>query len=146
MKSLSFKSGVILLGLAIFTYAEAWGADWKYFSMTHHGTFLWYDTQGVTYHPNEVIRVWIKLITDDKILEKIKNGTKLTESELDQMVSERDYEKSLIEINCAKKTYSCLERYKYDSRGFIKSGALEFAIGDMQPNSVAETLYKTLCK
>ncbi len=147
MKSLSFKLGVILFGLAIFTYVEVWGADWKYFSMTQNGTFFWYDTQGVTYHPNEVIRVWIKVVIADNILEKIKkSGAKLTESELDQMVSERDYEKSLIEINCVKKTYGCLERYKYDSRGFIKSGALEFAIEDIQPNSVAETLYKTLCK
>jgi hypothetical protein len=146
MKSLSGKLGIILIGLTIFTYAEVRGEDWKFFSWAHNGTFFWYDTQGVAYHPNEVVRVWIKLVTDDKILEKIKSGAKLKESELDQMVSEKDYEKSLIEINCVKKTYGCLKRYKYDSIGFLKSGALESAIGDIQPNSIAETLYKTLCK
>src|SRR4030042_4926563 len=146
MKSLSVKLGVILIGLAIFSCAEVWGEDWKFLSWAHNGTFFWYDTQGAAYHPNEVVRVWIKIVTDDKILEKIKSGAKLKESELDQMVSEKDYEKSLIEINCVKKTYGCLERYKYDSIGFLKSGALESAIWDIQPNSIAETLYKTLCK
>ncbi len=31
MKSLSVKLGVILIGLAIFSYAEVWGADWKFY-------------------------------------------------------------------------------------------------------------------
>jgi len=31
MKSSLGKLGGILIGLAIFTYAEAWGADWKFF-------------------------------------------------------------------------------------------------------------------
>jgi hypothetical protein len=33
MKSLPFKLGVILIGLAIFGCAEVWGADWKLFSL-----------------------------------------------------------------------------------------------------------------
>jgi hypothetical protein len=31
MKSLSVKLGVILIGLAIFGYAEVWGEDWKFY-------------------------------------------------------------------------------------------------------------------
>jgi hypothetical protein len=31
MKSLSVKLGVILIGVAIFGYAEVWGANWKFF-------------------------------------------------------------------------------------------------------------------
>ena len=49
MKSLSVKLGVILIGLAIFSYTEVWGADWKYFSAGDDGIFYWYDAQGVTY-------------------------------------------------------------------------------------------------
>ena len=33
MKSLLVKLGVILIGLAIFGYAEVWGADWRLFSL-----------------------------------------------------------------------------------------------------------------
>jgi len=31
MKSLSFKLGVILIGLMILGNAEVWGADWKFY-------------------------------------------------------------------------------------------------------------------
>ena len=37
MKSISFRVGVILIGLAIFTYAEAWGADQAVYSTTDTG-------------------------------------------------------------------------------------------------------------
>jgi len=39
MKSLSVKLGVILIGLAIFSYGEVWGADWKFFeNFTYNST------------------------------------------------------------------------------------------------------------
>ena len=34
MKSLYLTFGVIVIGLAMFSYAEAWGGDWKFYSET----------------------------------------------------------------------------------------------------------------
>jgi len=99
MKFLSVMLGVILVGLFILGNAEVWGADWKYFSAGDDGVFYWYDAQGVAYQPNRIVRVWIKKVKADEIMDKVKSGTKITASELEQMTRERNYERSLIEID-----------------------------------------------
>jgi len=147
MKSLSSKLGVILIGLSIFTYAEVWGADWKYFASGVDGTFYWYDAQGMTYQPNRIIQVWIKKVKADEIMDRVKSGGKITASELEQMTLERSYERSLIEIDCVEKTFNILQKLNYDSRGVLKSG--ESKQGGKRPilkNSNAERLYQAVCK
>jgi hypothetical protein len=59
MKSLSVTLGVILIGLAIFGYAEVWGADWKYFFEDREG-MLFYDVTSITRSSENIVRVWIK--------------------------------------------------------------------------------------
>jgi hypothetical protein len=146
MKSL-FKLGVMLMGFFIFTYAEVWGADWKYFAVGGDGIFYWYDGQGVTYQPNRVIQVWIKKVKADEIMDMIKSGAKITVSELEQMTLERNYERSLIEIDCVGNTFNILQKLDYDSKGVLKSG--ESKHGEKKPilkNSGAEKLYQAVCK
>jgi len=147
MKSLSVKLWAILIGLAIFGYAEVWGEDWKYFGSGGKGTFWWYDTQGVTYHPNSVIQVWIKRVKDDEITGMVKSGEKITVSELEQMTLERSYERVLIEIDCVEKTLNQLQKFNYDSKGVLKSGESKLDSKKSIPtNSLAERLYKAVCK
>jgi hypothetical protein len=147
MKSLSVKFGVILIGLIIFSYAEVWGEDWKYFGAGGKGTFWWYDTQGVTYHPNRVIEVWIKKVKADEIMDMAKSGEKITVSELEQMTLEMSYERSLIEIDCVDKTLTHLQKFNYDSKGVLKSGESKLdSKKSISPNSLAERLYKAVCK
>jgi len=147
MKSLSVSLRVILVGLAISGYAEVWGADWKYFAVGGDGTFYWYDAQGVTYQPNKVVEVWIKKVKADEIMEMLKRGAKITASELEQMTLERDYERSLIEIDCGGNTFNILQKLNYDSKGVLKSG--ESKAGGKKPilkDSRAERLHQAVCK
>jgi hypothetical protein len=53
-----------------------WG-DWKYFGAGGDGIFWWYDTQGVTYHPNRMINVWVKKVRADEIVDRVKSGGKI---------------------------------------------------------------------
>jgi hypothetical protein len=64
----ALKLGSILVGLTVLIWAEVWGADWKYFAVGGDGIFYWYDAQGVTRQPNQVIQVWIKKVKADEIM------------------------------------------------------------------------------
>jgi len=96
MRSLLVKLGVVLIGFAIFTHAELWGADWKYFGAGDDGIFWWYDAQGVVYQPNRIIHVWVKKVKADEIKNMVEIWAKVTLSELEQMTSKRDYERFLM--------------------------------------------------
>ena len=147
MKSLTINLGVIVIGLTIFGYAEVRGADWKYFSAGGDGTFYWYDAQGVTYQSNRIIRVWIKKVKAHEIMDMVKSGAKITAYELEQMTLERDYERSLIEIDCVEKTFNHLQKLNYDPKGVLKSGESKpGARKSIQKNSNAERLYQAVCK
>ena len=147
MKSLVGELGVILIGVLIFGYAEVWGEDWKYFSAGDDGIFYWYDAQGVTYQSNRIIQVWIKKVKADEIMDMAKGGAKITASELEQMTLERNYEQSLIEIDCVEKTFNHLQKLNYDSKGVLKSGESKHgAKKSIRKNSNAERLYQAVCK
>ena len=147
MKLLLGRLGVILIGLIIFGYAEVWGQDWRYFASGVDGTFWWYDPQGVTYHPNMIIHIWVKRLKADEIMDMVRNGAKLTMCELDQMISERNYEQVLMEIDCVKKTADERQKLHYDSKGVLKSGESILGARESIPtDSIAERLYKTVCK
>jgi hypothetical protein len=147
MKSLSVKLGVILVGLAIFSNTEVWGEDWKYFGAGGDGIFWWYDTQGVTYHSNRMINVWVKKVRADEIVDRVKSGGKLTLSELEQMTSEKNYERVLMEIDCVEKTVNFLQKLNYDAKGVLKSGESQLGSKKSIPtDSVAERLYKAVCQ
>jgi hypothetical protein len=147
IRSLLGNLGVILIGFAIFTHAEVWGADWKYFGAGGDGIFWWYDAQGITYQPNRIIHVWVKKVKADEIKDMVESGAKVTLSELEQMTSERDYERSLMEIDCVKKTVNHLQKLNYDSKGVLKIGESKLGAKESIPtDSVAERLYQAVCK
>ena len=136
-----------IVGLVIFSHAKVWGEDWKLFSLGDDGIFWWYDTQSVTYEPDKLIRVWVKRVKAEEIFEMIKSGTKVDRSQLEKMTSEMDYEKSLMEIDCVEKTANQVQKMNYDSKGVLKSGESKLdAKKGIPPDTVAERLYKIVCK
>ncbi len=146
MKSF-FRLVVVLIGLVILCHTEVRGENWKYFSTADDGVFYWYDAQGVTYQPNRIIQVWIKKLRADELMPMVKSGAKITDSELEQMTLGRDYERSLIEIDCVEKTFNHLQKLNYDSKGTLKGGESKFAgKKNIRKNSNAERLYKAVCK
>ena len=148
MKSSLSRSLIItIVGIAIFFNAEAWGEDWKLFTISSDEVFWWYDTQSVTYQPDKTIRVWVKRVKAEEIFKTMKSGTKIDPAELEKMTSGMDYERFLMEIDCVQKTAGHLQKLNYDSNGALKSG--ESKIGTKKaipPGSVAEKLYKIVCK
>ncbi len=138
---------LMIVGLAIFSHAEARGEDWKLFSVGSEGVFWSYDTQSVTYQLDKTIRVWVKRVKAEEILQTMKSGTKVDRSQLESMISGREYEKSLMEIDCPGKTVIRLQKLNYDSKGVLKSGESNPGTKKaIPPDSVAEKLYKILCK
>ena len=149
MKSLSVKLGavIIVIGLSVFPYAGAWGADWKYLAAGENGICWWYDSQGVTAQPDKMMRVWVKRVKVEEISESIKSGVKIDRSQLEKMISERDYELFLMEIDCVGKTVRGLQKSNYDSKGVLKSGeSIIDTKKDIPADSVVERLYKIVCE
>ena len=149
MKSLSIRLGVtlVIIGLGLFTYARVWGEDWKYIGEGGNGTFWWYDTQGMTNNPNRIIQVWVKKVKADEIIDMVKSGRKLTVSELEQMTSEKNSERFLMEIDCVEKTVNLLQKLNYDSKSVLKGGESRPGAKESIPtDSVGERLYKAVCK
>ncbi len=148
MKSLLTKwMSFPIVGLAIFFHADARGEDWKIFSVGSDGVFWSYDTQDVDYQPDNMIRVWVKKVKAEEIFKMIKSGTKIDRSQLERMISGREYETSLMEIRCHEKTANHLQRLSYDSKGILRGGESQPRTKRIiPPDSVAEKLYKIVCK
>lgn len=65
MKSLYLTFGVIVIGLAMFSYAEAWGGDWKFYSETD--LFISYDDKETISCPSKnIIGVWMKEVNTEE--------------------------------------------------------------------------------
>ena len=65
MKSLPVTLRLILIGLVVFGYAEASGADWKLFRKTEDAKF-YYDKEDVTHLARKIVKVWIKQVYTKK--------------------------------------------------------------------------------
>jgi len=138
MKSLLGKLGVILFGLAIFTYAEVWGADWKYFGSAKDGLYF-YDPQSITRPSENIVRVWTKTSYNEMgVKEWVKeHGTSL--EKLDNLVV-------LIEINCADKTLRFLQSACYSKNNeVINVGTSPSTQLFVEPESMTEELFKIMC-
>jgi hypothetical protein len=150
MKSLLVRSGVALvIGVAIFGYAEVWGADWKYFSSTDLYECFYYAGSMTRYTdiaggpPRNIVRVWIKL--------------EYTEKGIDGMVKKfgKEYENlsyslQLWEIHCSLKKQQILSITEYSVEGNVlntkPTKSRPSSWKSFSRESVGESLYKTVCK
>ena len=139
MKSLLGKVGVILIGLMILGYAEAWGADWELYSSSEK-VFYYYDAQNITRPSKNVVRVWEKWdYTEKGVMDMVGSFGKEYEN-----LSHTIF---FLEINCSKKKNRGLSLTHYDHKGSVVysiSSPSEWR--SINPESMAEKLYKKVCK
>jgi hypothetical protein len=141
MKSLLGRLGVILIGLAIFGYAEVWGADWKLYNVNDNYKG-YYDAQSIPRPSKNIVRVWVKWdVTEKGVLDwgKRKNDRKKYEN-LNHM-------KVLYEIDCVEKKSRRLSGTEYDNKGgMIDSDSSPSKWEFIIPESMTEGLYEEVCK
>ena len=139
MKSVSVKFWAILIGLSIFSYAEAWGADWKLY-YRDDARIRYYDAERITRPSKNIVRVWIKFeYTDKGAIEMVKNYGKKYENISQQIALE--------EINCLEKSWRNLSLTHYSKDGkVIFSGSHEGQWNLIVSGSVGEFLYEAVCK
>ncbi len=139
MKSISFRMGVGLIGLIIFTCAEVWGADCKVYAKEDNFT-SYYDAEGITTPFKNIVRVRIKNeFTEKGVAEAVKRFGKKYEN--------INYSIALKEISCSNKKGNNLF-LTYYSKGekamFTYSSESEW--NPIVPESVGEALYNAVCK
>lgn len=141
MKSLSVKLGVVLIGLAIFSCAEVWGADWK--QWTRFGDY--YDVESITHPSKNIVRVWTKHVFPEEVVRKrMKNGGKIAGDE-----DVLDCQLILYEIDCAQRMARELSVSTYSMMGKFIGSYSDVYLKDwflIEPESMAEVLLKAVCK
>jgi hypothetical protein len=154
MKSLSGRLGVILIGLVIFGYVEAWGTDWKYYGETFKGK-LFYDADNITQPSKNIFRVWTKEVFTEK-------GVNYLVSKLGDKYKNSSNTTYLNEFDCGDKKMRILwiTTYSKDGKVIISpetaSKGKEVSISTMaqkvkwspitSAGSNYETLFKILCR
>jgi hypothetical protein len=143
MKSLWVKVGVILVvGLAIFGYAEVWGADWKLFAETNLYE-CFYDAEDTTPSSKNIVDVWTKL-------EYTKEGITGIIKQFGKHYADLSYSLELWEINCAEEKDRILSITEYSGEGrILYANSVEArppAWKIIPRESVDESLYKAVCK
>jgi hypothetical protein len=143
MKSLLVKVGVILvvIGFAIFGYAEVWGADWKYYGESNDGK-LFYNAESVTRPSEDIVRVWKKLVYSEK--GKIDTADKFGKKEFEKL------SETLIldEFHCGHNEHRLLSLSfnSKDGKVLYSANNSSGVWGFMFPGDKNEALYKILCK
>jgi len=139
MKSPSLRSGVLLVGLAIFSYAEVWGAGWREFDRNDE-EIRYYYVQGVRHPSDKIVRVWVKMeYTDKGLSEKVQKLGKNYENLKYTMMEE--------EINCLDKKWRNLSLHDYSREGkVIYSSSRAGEWKRIDPGSMAETLCRAVSK
>jgi hypothetical protein len=114
-----------------FVYPEEQSPRWKYYSTDGAYNDHYYDTKGIVYTKNNIVKVWEKKVATDKSGEVMKTMKELAE---------------LKEINCLIREYRTFVTY-YD----VNSKPLTSHVEPTQWESIApetwmETLYDIVCK
>jgi hypothetical protein len=140
MKSLSVKLGVVLIGLALFTYAEVWGAEWKLYD-SNEDFLCYYDIESITHPSKNIVRVWVKWDFSEKGVMYYMGKFGIKYMSLSHSIN-------LPEINCLEKTIRSLSLTYYDNEGEViysfssPSSKWDF----IPPETIGEILYKEVCK
>jgi len=143
MKPLLGKSGVVyvIIGLTIFSYAEVWGANWKFLRMSKGGDNCYYDADSITRPSKNIVRGSVKIVYSEKSVNR----------EMERLgPSYKDFSHTIIlwEMNCIEKKAAFLETTAYSkNEKVIKSiKAKTITWASIVPETMGEDLYKALCK
>jgi hypothetical protein len=147
MKSLSIRLGVtlVIIGLALFTYAEVWAEDWMFYGKTDKYS-CFYDAKSISHPSENIVEVWEKQDYTNKGVNFMVEG-------LGEKYKNLSHSITLWQINCADKKfrflsltyYSKEEKVIYSWKVLYSSGPSEewspFITG-----SLGERLFKEVCK
>ncbi len=142
MKSLFVKLGFILIGLAIFGCAGKRAADWRLFAETRADIgVIYYDAASITHPSKDIVRTWTRLVYS-------KDAVALQVKQLGKRYEDLSYTLNLSEVNCATKKNRVLESTSYTGDGKVISSNLsqQTEWSSINPGSIGEILYKTVCK
>jgi len=106
MKSLSGKLGVILvIGFAVFGYAEVWGADWKVFDeeilmfdrddpsytgKAEYKRLYYYDRESIIKSSKDIVKVWSKFVNQRETKSKEEAMEYVNKRYLEELEKERE--------------------------------------------------------
>ncbi len=145
MKFLSVKLGVIVIGLAVFSYTEVWGADWIFYGRTDKYS-SYYGPKSISHPSENIVEVSEKQDYTNKGVNFMVEG-------LGEKYKSLSHSITLWQINCADKKfrflsltyYSKEEKVIYSWKVLYSSGPSEewspFITG-----SLGERLFKAVCK
>jgi len=91
---------------------------WKFYWMDDSGAFF-YDLEDITWLPEKVARVWLKMIPTEKEKEKWIR-------ELGEIYEKIDFYLGLVEIDCAARKIRGLDLYAYSSDGTLIGHATSY--------------------
>ena len=147
MKSLSIKLGVIfvVIGTAVFHYAEARGEDWIYYGRTDKYV-CFYDTKSISHPSLNIVEVSEKQNYTDK-------GITFMVEAIGKKYENLSHTITLWEINCAEKKFRFLSLTHYSkANNPIYSWKLLYSSdsptewSSFIPGSLGGKLYKAVCK
>jgi hypothetical protein len=144
LMKLLFKLGVplVIIGLAILSHANVWGADWRLYAKTDLYE-CFYNAEDMIRSSEDIVKVWAKLVyTERGVIEMVKEFGKHYEN--------LTYSLELWEINCAGKKHRLLSITAYSVEGNIlytnQTGVAPPPWKIISRESVGESLYKAVCK
>lgn len=139
MESLSVRSGVMLIGLIFFGYAEVWAEDWKLFKKTEDAKF-YYDKQDITHLSQKMVKVWIREVYTKKGRIDMLN---LVGPRYDNL----NYSINSLEFDCGGKMVRFLSMAYYSKNGDVLDLENPPDKWESIPvNSMFDVLFKKVCK
>ena len=147
MKSLSIKLGVIfvVIGTAVFHYAEARGEDWIYYGRTDKYV-CFYDTKSISHPSLNIVEVSEKQNYTDKGITFMLEAIGKKYENLSHLIT-------LWQINCADKKFRFLSLTYYSKeKKVIYSWKVLYSSGSLEEwspfitGSLGERLFKAVCK
>ena len=142
MKSLSIKLGIIFIGLVIFGCAGKRAPNWRLFAETQADIgVIYYDAANTTHPSKHIVRTWVRLVYSNQ-------GVALQVKELGKRYEDLSYTLILWELNCVGQKNRVLQSTSYSRDGKIISSNLsqQTEWSSINPGSIGEILYKTVCK
>jgi hypothetical protein len=140
MKSLSIRLGVtlVIIGLALFTYAEVWGQDWRLYWEDPFASY-YYDAAKVIRPSKNIVRVWGKVVYK-------KDGVTELVARLGERFKTTSFSIDLSEFDCLKGQYKELQRTFFSQKATYLGEQSNLSWDYLNQGTIQEKLHKIVCK
>jgi hypothetical protein len=136
---MKLRIAILVFALISISMGDVYGADWKLYSSNDESVDF-YDAQSIAHPSTNIVRVWQKRIFTEKDVARWV-------AKLGPSFKNLSFSMSLKEINCIEKKWHTLSLTAYDNEGgVINSSSSSTEWGFIIPETIAESLYKEVCK